>query len=247
MNLLSLENVSLTLPGSTRPLLDHINYEIKYSDFVILLGSNGSGKSTLLKLINRQFNHYQGHISYKGRAINLYKNQIFNREVILLSQNCQDSLFNSLTLYENYLLRKYLFKPFYEFINHKKQYEYLSEYLYKFNDNLPSKLNLTMDKLSGGEKQAFALALCFIYPPSLLLLDEHTSALDPKSSARIMQLTCELIKEHNITSILATHDLEIAEQYGNRLLILRDGKVRHALEKSHDFHLGKEYLIELSY
>lgn len=238
MTLLHLSDVSLKFPGTEKPALKQINYSVSRGDFVIVLGSNGSGKSTLLKLLYRFHQANSGTIDFLGKAISELNSKNFSQHVRVLTQNCSDSLFSSLTLYENYLLAKQNLE------NTKKLNErkFLEQYLMDYNPNLSKKLDIVIDKLSGGEKQAFALALCLLQPPALLLLDEHTSALDPKTSQQIMQLTEKMISRHHITCLLTTHDLDIAMHYGNRILVLREGEIYKTFNRERDSILSKEML-----
>lgn len=245
MTLLHLEKVSLQYPGAVKPVLNQIDYQIQAGDFVILLGSNGSGKSTLLKLLHRHHQPDSGKILFLGKPIAHYQPQEFSRKVAVLTQNCADSLFSSLTVYENYLLVQQ--QGGFSLTHHHKERQFLQEYLADYNPNLSKKLDSTIHELSGGEKQAFTLALCLLHPPSLLLLDEHTSALDPKTSEQIMQLTQKKMKEHNITCILTTHDLDIALRYGNRILMLHEGSIRKTFDTSEKRQLTKNVLVDSYY
>lgn len=114
-----------------------------------------------------------------------------------------------------------------------------------YNPNLASKLDATIDTLSGGEKQVLALALCLLQPPKLLLLDEHTSALDPKTSQQIMALTYAMVKKNNITCMMTTHDLDIAMKFGNRILVLRDGNVHKTFDENEKILITKEKLMAI--
>lgn len=243
MSLLTLNQVSLNFSPNSKPALDQINYQIHPGDFVILLGSNGSGKSTLLKVLHRRYQPDSGEIHFHEKKMATHPSKEFNHQVAVLTQNCMGSLFGSLTLYENYLLVKQ--QRLMTLTHHRVEKKFLAEYLYTFNPNLATKLNYLVEQLSGGEKQALALALILLQPPSLLLLDEHTSALDPKTSNQIMQLTYKMITQHHITCILTTHDLDIALTYGNRLLMLREGKVHKTIDAQEKSILSKEQLIKM--
>lgn len=221
MSFLTLNDVTLKFSG--RKILSHINYEINEQDFIILLGSNGSGKSSLLKLMHRNYHPNQGDIQFLGKPISHYSAQHFSKKVAVLTQDCADSLFYALTIYENYLLVKNKTQP--------AKKDFLKKYLYDFNPILSEKCDQPIAQLSGGQKQALALAFCLLTPPKLLLLDEHTSALDPKTSQHIMALTQKHIKQHQITCVLTTHNLDMALEYGNRLLVLKHGNVFKAYDK----------------
>lgn len=219
--LLDIRDVSLKIPGVEKPVLSHISYQIQQGDIVILLGSNGSGKSSLLKCIDGRYHPTSGNIFMQEKLIlNPYK-----QGIATITQQSSESLFPSLTLLEHFLLIKKGNESLAYFINH----------LSFFNENLPKKLHQVVDQLSGGEKQAFILALTFLHPPQLLLLDEHTSALDPTASERLMKITYTMIHKHHITCLMTTHDLAIAERYGNRVLALKQGKIIKTIHNKEKF------------
>lgn len=244
MTILHLNNVSVHFPGSDKPALHNINYQLHQRDFVILLGSNGSGKSTLLSLLQKQIQPNAGTIHFMEESFARHSNHTFHRKIAVLNQNCSDSLFTSLTIYENYLLirPKQSLKP-----QHHTDRRFLMQYLIDFNPNLSDKLDSTIHQLSGGEKQALALALCLLNTPSLLLLDEHTSALDPKTSEQIMQLTQKMISLHGITCVLTTHDMDIALRYGDRILMLGEGKILNTFDQQEKYRLAREQLVRCYY
>lgn len=241
MSILQLNHVSLKYPGQTKLALDDINYTVNAGDFVVLVGSNGSGKSSLLKLLHRDYVADTGEIYFEDHLISHYSTKVFSRKVAVLTQNCADSQFNSLTVYENYCLVKRSYGLTMQSTLIEQQS--FSTYLQEYNPNLADKLNTPITELSGGERQALALAFCLLQPPSLLLLDEHTSALDPKTSAQIMQLTDKMIKAHHITCVLTTHDLDFALQYGNRMLMLQEGVVHKLFDGDDKRVLNKHELV----
>lgn len=240
MHILSLESLSFQFPGAQRAALSTIHYQVEKHDFIILLGGNGSGKSTLLQLLRRSLKGYQGNILLHGQSIDRYSNREYCQKVNLLTQDCSDSLFNALTIYENYLLVK---NNFFAPLDNEKEKQFLQTYLADFNPNLAGKINHVCTALSGGEKQALALAFCLLQAPEILLLDEHTSALDPKTSEQIMLLTDRKIREQKITCILTTHDLDIALHYGNRIIVLADGKIHRMFDREEKAHLSKDKLF----
>jgi len=230
--ILVLKNLNLKIPGITKPILDDINYEVHAGDFVILLGSNGSGKSSLLKAIDRRYQIFtSGEISLAGKKLRNYKAADFCRRVITITQNCLESLFPSLTVLENCVLARQRFEnKIFQLKVKRNLQNYFKEYLSRYNQNLSDKLEVKVANLSGGEQQALVLALSILAKPQLLLLDEHTSALDPAAANRLMQITATAVSENKITCLLSTHDLDIAIKYGNRILALKQGKIRHQVE-----------------
>lgn len=234
--LLSLKKISLKLSQLSEPILSHINYDIYPNDFILILGANGSGKSSLLKLIHRQYMPTDGQIDFKNESIKKISLRHFHQSVGFLTQNYHESLFIELTVLENYLL-------FSRKNNTEKNRNHFVEHLNQFNPKLITKLNQTVDALSGGEKQAIALALRLIYPPQILLLDEHTSALDPKTAEHIMQLTNRMIKKYQITCLLTTHNMQFAETYGNRILALNQGKIHKMIDRDRGQFVSSKELL----
>lgn len=228
--LITLKNVVFKVPTLEKAILSNVTYQVNKGDFIVILGSNGSGKSSLLKLLDRHYHPTSGKILLNGKSLDSLSVAEFSKRVITLTQNTHESLFGSLTVLENYLIVKQRFDARLFHFSEKKDRQYLTSYLMKFNPNLADKMNQVVDKLSGGEKQALALALSVYHPPDVLLLDEHTSALDPKSAKQLMALTNAIVTEHHMTCILTTHDLDIAMQYGNRILALRQGEIYQTFE-----------------
>jgi putative ABC transport system ATP-binding protein len=238
--ILQIQDVSFIPNYSEKAILKEINYEIHPFDFVILLGSNGSGKSTLMKLIEQKNIPTKGAIVFDGNPLKNYSKKKLSHEIKTLTQNCDESLFTSLTLWENYLLMKGK-------LSHGNERLFLKHYLSEFNANLSMKLDEKVSCFSGGEKQTLALAFLFLNPPRLLLLDEHTSALDPKTAQLNMELTFNMITKYNITCLLTTHNLEIAMKYGNKILVIRDGKIAHKIEKEEKRILTPDQMLEKFY
>lgn len=242
-----LQNVSLQFSEVNTPILNKINFTIQAGDHVVVLGSNGSGKSSLLKLLDKRYQTSTGKLLFDGKNLADHDAVQFSKQIKTLTQNCHESLFISLTIFENYLIIKYQNSKRLSTYNLKEERRFFSTYLLKFNPNLADKLDQTVDKLSGGEKQALALALIFIHPPRVLLLDEHTSALDPKTAQNLMALTHAIAQEYNITYLLTTHDLSIAEKYGNRILALKNGEISQLIEYSDKMTFNKETLLAACY
>lgn len=239
--LLDIQHTSLNIPGLDKPILNNINYQVNSGDFIIILGSNGSGKSSLLKLLDRRYQATAGQILLNNKPLEQYTIKQFSETVITITQDTKDSLFPSLTIFENYLLVKKNIR------SKNEERNFFSEYLFPFNPNLSKKLDQIVEKLSGGEKQALVLALSMLNPPRLLLLDEHTSALDPKSAQQLMQLTQQVVKKHQVTCLLTTHDLEIALQYGNRILSLRQGSIHQSIQDQEKSKLTEQILLNVCY
>jgi putative ABC transport system ATP-binding protein len=222
---LSLKNLGYFEPRSERYLVKNVSLSLDAGDFLILLGGNGSGKSSLIKLINGLYKATTGSIELDGKK-HFEKLAVEERSLTLgtITQDPQMTTFDDLSVLDNavfYYTRAVKgSKP----LSQKAMREYLAAYLDEYHPRFLERLDQPVQKLSGGERQLLALALCFLHPPRLLLLDEHTSALDPKASDRVMQKTLEKIKEHHITVIMTTHKIEHALTFGNRLVVLKDGQ-----------------------
>ena len=239
-------NVNFTLPSGTT-LINDVSFEVAAHDFVVLLGSNGSGKSTIIKMLNRQYVPTSGNILLNNKNIESISHQQFSEDVITLTQFVRDSLFFDLTIAENAILIE---ESYYK--NHKQRFskhqfiKSLGEYLSGFNTKLASALNTPLFNLSGGEQQILAFALYLRHQPKLLLLDEHTSALDPKTGQAIMDFTAKIIREKKLTCIMTTHNLDYALHYGNRLLAINNGQIVFRSDKKHEL-VNKELLLEKCY
>jgi putative ABC transport system ATP-binding protein len=215
--MLNFERVSLHL--NNKAILLDINLTIRPQEMVMMLGSNGSGKSSLLKLIDRRYAFQQGKLTLDSVPIERYSNKNLAKTITTLTQNPLDSLFPHLTVKENLLLACARIKiP-------QKITPSLKDHLAEFNPKLVIHLDSLCINLSGGEQQALVLALACLVRPKILLLDEHTSALDPHTAENLMRLTQEKIRAYGITCIISTHHLDHAVRYGDRLIALQQGKV----------------------
>lgn len=227
--ILNVDNISLNLPGVGHPILENVTYQINEGDFVILLGSNGSGKSSLLKVIDGRYKKSSGKITLHHQA--------GKKGVTTVTQSSADALFMPLTVYENFLL----------IADGKGTREQCQTYLQTFNPKLASKLDDLASRLSGGERQALVLALATYQPCDLLLLDEHTAALDPVTSERLMKLTANIITEKKLTCVMTTHDLDDALKFGNRILSLRHGRVHATIDEHEKNSMTVEKLLSACY
>ena len=242
--MLQFNNTSFTLP-SGQSLLTDLNLTVEPGDFVVILGSNGSGKSTLIKLVNRLYHHTQGELLFQQCAIQSYADSLLNEKVATLSQSVADSLFMALTVEENGRLIDYKRKKTWA---HKEIFcQALQEYLAGFNTSLSQSLKTPIYRLSGGQQQILAFALYLRHQPDLLLLDEHTSALDPKTAIKIMEFTQKIISDRNITCLMTTHNLDFAINYGNRIIVINQGKIDRQIDDIEKQRLNKAELLELCY
>lgn len=225
--ILSIKNLKFQVPGAQHCVLNGIHLEMKPGDFLILLGSNGSGKSSLMRLVLGLDQPSAGQILCKGE--NLLSLALAERASLIssLSQDPSMTTFDGLTVYENCLMAQQ--RPSADLVKNSVQQRdraEFKEYLKDYHSALPRHMDTEVGSLSGGERQSLALALCFLRTPHLLLLDEHTSALDPKTSALIMERTADFIAQNRVTTIMTTHKIEHALTYGNRLAMIQRGHLQ---------------------
>lgn len=243
MTILSLQNILLHIPTRERPILDNICLDLHSDDFIILLGSNGSGKSSLLKLINGHLLPSKGDILLHGQSI--VKKPIYKRaqSIATLSQDLSISTFGHLSVLDNCKIAMYRYNTF--SLSRSQEKAKISAYLSSFHPHLQEKLHQRTACLSGGERQALALAMALCHTPSFLLLDEHTSALDPGMAEKILHLTHTKIMEKKIPTIMTTHRLEDGLLYGNRIIALDQGRVVLDVSKEEKRALTYEKLRSL--
>ena len=231
--LLQIQNLTIKKGSST--ILNDVSLNICRGDFVILLGSNGSGKSSLTRAINGLCQYDKGKILLDGYSIDNKSISERSLDIFTLTQDINLSTFSELTVLENCRLAE-------QRSNEKRE---LKRYLRDFNPVLIEKLSLPAKFLSGGERQALALAMIFISPPKILLLDEHTCSLDPKNADNIMSLTQKHIAENNLTTIMTTHNLQDVLKYGNRIIALKKGRI--IFQTDDKSNISKTKLLQLCY
>ena len=205
-------------------LFDDFNFSVERGQFISIVGSNGSGKTTLLNLICGSLMPERGSIFLDGRDISKmpeYKRSAYIGRVF---QDPSMGACPGLTILENMALadnkgKSYNLTPGVS----KKRIDYFKQQLEMLHLGLENKINMPVGLLSGGQRQALALLISTLTPIELLILDEHTAALDPKSSENVMELTDKFVREKNLTAVMVTHNLRYAVQYGDRLVMMHKG------------------------
>lgn len=225
--MLELQNIAKrfnvgTVDEST--VFDDFNFKIDKGEFVSVIGSNGSGKTTLLNLICGSLKADEGKIIFNGNDITNISE--FKRAKIIgrVFQEPKIGTCADLTVLENMALADNKNKAFGlgRCVN-KKRIDYYKSLLEQCDMGLENRLGVQVGTLSGGQRQALALVIANMSNVELLILDEHIAALDPKSSDRVMELTNKLVRENNITTLMVTHNLRYAVEYGNRLFMMHEG------------------------
>jgi len=247
--MLRLINVSKTFNintcNETKALID-INLEVKDSDFITIVGGNGAGKSTLLNSIAGVFGLTEGNIILSKKNITdmpEYKRANFIGRVF------QDPLMGTspeMTIEENLsmALNKNS-KLSLKWAVNKKKRKIIKEHLSEINLGLEDRLNTKVKLLSGGQRQALTLLMATIIEPEILLLDEHTAALDPATAIKIKDLTEKIISNHKITTLMITHDMKDALRFGNRMLMMNRGEIILDVNGSTKKNMTIDHLLEI--
>ena len=205
-------------------LFDHFNFSVNKGDFVSIIGSNGSGKTTLLNLICGSMPADEGSIFFEGKDITRLSEHKRAAYIGRVFQDPQKGSCKDLTILENMALadNKQGRYSLGRGINRKRT-DYYRTLLESCEMGLENRIYTPVGALSGGQRQALALVIANMTNIDLLILDEHTAALDPKSSETVMKLTDRLVKEKGITTLMVTHNLRFALEYGNRLVMMHEG------------------------
>ncbi len=206
-------------------LFEGFNFEVKKGEFVSVVGSNGSGKTTMLNLIAGTLLPDAGEILLDGKDITLMKEFVRAKRIGRVFQDPSRGVAANMTIAENMSLADNKGK-LYGLTRglQKKRLQYYKELLAPMNLGLEDKMDVEIGSLSGGQRQAVSLVMATMTPIDILILDEHTAALDPKTANIIMELTEKVIKEKNLTALMVTHNLRYAVEYGNRMVMMHEGK-----------------------
>lgn len=232
--MLELINVNKTFakntPNEVNSLVD-INLKLASNSFTLIIGSNGSGKSTLLNTIAGTVQVDRGKIEFMGQDITSKPDFKRSSMIARIFQNPLMGTAPDLTLLENFRLASLRNKPKGLHWMNKKQFSaQVSESLVRLNMGLENKLNQNVGSFSGGQRQAISLLMATYADLKLLLLDEPTAALDPRSSEIVLKLTHDIIAEQKITALMVTHDMKHCETMGDRVIQMHQGKIIRDLQ-----------------
>ena len=199
---------------------DGLNLKINKGEFVVIIGDNGAGKSSLINLISGNLFCLSGQILIDGMDFSNKKNFERSKYISHVFQDFRAGTNGLMSVRENLSLAL-----------NKNNISLFRRAIKKENDDLFKNmidldLNKKVDELSGGQRQKLSLIMAIINKPKILLLDEHTAALDPVTAKEIMEFTNKIIKENNLTAMMVTHNLKMSVEYGDRLIFMRDGKIK---------------------
>ncbi len=235
-------------PGTVneKSALQEVSLHLKPGDFASIIGSNGAGKSTLLNAVAGSFYVDEGSVFLNGKNITFTPEYKRSRVVGRLFQNPLRGTAPHMTIEENLALSFLRASegsiPFSRIS--KKDKDFFREQLSLLEMGLEDRMKQPVGLLSGGQRQALTLLMATMVPPQLLLLDEHTAALDPGTADKVLELTQRIIKRNHTTCLMVTHNMHQALELGNRTLMMDDGKIVLDVQGEEREHMTVSDLLE---
>lgn len=246
--MLKIHNLKKTFNKGTvneNPIYRGLSLDVKEGDFITIIGSNGAGKSTLLNIVSGLISLDEGEIYLDNKDISRVPEYKRTRDIGRVFQNPSLGVAPEMTIYENMSMAINKGKIFgLKRGLEKKKFEYFREMLAKLELSLENKMHEKVGLLSGGQRQSLSLLMSTILKPKLLLLDEHTAALDPKTSSKILNLTKDLVEKDKITTMMVTHDLNHVVNLGNRVIMMHAGEIIMDIKGEDKKELTVEKLLE---
>lgn len=248
--MLKLEKVSKTFNAGTvneKRALSKLSLHLHKGDFVTIVGSNGAGKSTLFNAITGAFYVDEGEILLDGENITYRKEYIRSKTIGHLFQDPLRGTAPGMTIEENLALA-YLKASTdrHEYLSRvsKREKKMFRERLSQLDMGLEDRMKQPVGLLSGGQRQALTLLMATMVTPKLLLLDEHTAALDPGTAAKVLDLTKQIIQERKLTCLMITHNMNQALELGNRMIMMDAGSIIFQASEAEKQKLQIEDLLE---
>jgi len=238
--MLKLENI--TVAFGSHVVLNSLSCTIENGDFVVIVGANGAGKSTFFDLIAGKTKPTQGRITLDDVDITRLDEVQRAPLISRLFQNTKFSVVPSMTVAENLAMALYKSKPVGLTAGMGSFPKEIVENLLK-PLNLENFLDKSMGMLSGGQRQMIAFIMATLQPPRLLLLDEPTAALDPASATKLLTFATNYLKKHSITTLLITHDPNLALALGNKLWVLENGNISKKFGAEEKNRISPENLV----
>lgn len=226
--------------------LDELSLDIEKGDFITVLGTNGAGKSSLLNAVAGVFRLDHGKIELEGMDLTSKKEYQRAKYIGRLFQDPMKGTAPNMTIAENLgLAYSRGMRRSLSWGIKKKDLLMFREILAKLDLGLENRLHTKVKLLSGGQRQALTLMMATIKTPKLLLLDEHTAALDPLTAQKVMKITQDIVGDNNLTTLMITHNVEQAMKYGNKTIMLDSGRVVMNIEGEARTKLTPMNLIEM--
>lgn len=224
--MLRINNISKTFnPGTVneKKALSGLSLHLREGDFVTIIGSNGAGKSTLFNAVCGDFYTDSGSIILGGRDITFQPSYVRSKNIGRLFQDPMRGSAPGMTIEDNLYLAAGSGGLFSRISRADR--ERFREKLSLLGMGLEDRMKQPVGLLSGGQRQALTLMMATMVPPKLLLLDEHTAALDPGTAEKVLEITKNVVREHNITTMMITHNMNDALTLGNRTLMMDSGRI----------------------
>lgn len=246
--MLEIKNVFKTFnPGTVneKHALNGIDLTLNEGDFVTVIGGNGAGKSTMLNMIAGVYPVDSGSIVIDGVDVTKLPEHRRAKYIGRVFQDPMTGTAADMQIVENLALasRRGKLRTLKPGVTKKEKAEYV-EILKSLDLGLETRLTSKVGLLSGGQRQAITLLMATLKKPKVLLLDEHTAALDPKTAAKVLQLTTEIVEKNNLTTIMITHNMKDAIAIGNRLIMMNDGKIIYDVSGEEKKNLTTADLLE---
>ena len=226
--MIELKNISKTFGAGTvneTRLFTDFSLKVETGSFVSVVGSNGSGKTTMLNLISGTIPIDSGRILICGDDVTALPEYKRARRIARVFQDPSMGTVPSMTIMENLSIAENKGRTYgLSFAVNRAERERYRELVSQIGLGLEDKMDIPVGSLSGGQRQALSLLMATMTPMDLLLLDEHTAALDPKTAETIMEMTDRIVKEKRVTTLMVTHNLRFAVDYGDRILMMHEGK-----------------------
>lgn len=235
-------------PGEVNEVMaiDDLDLHTPEKQFLIIIGGNGSGKSTLLNLVAGAISPEKGHIFISGHEVTRTPE---HKRALLLGRVFQDPLKGAsagLTIEENFALaaKRGEFRGLGQALNRRLR-DQIRERLSLLEMGLEDRMKTKVGLLSGGQRQAITILMAVFKRPKALLLDEHTAALDPRSSRKIMRLTRQIVEEQSLTTLMITHNLAHCLDSGHRTIMMSRGRIAHDLPSDRLKSMSDQDLLAL--
>ena len=246
--MLNLEHISMTFNEGTpdeKKALRHINLQLNKGEFVTVIGGNGAGKSTLMNIISGNLIADVGTISINGQQVDHLQEFKRSEYIGRVFQDPMAGTAPSMTIEENLAIAYSRNKKRNLRLGvTKKRRDIFREYLQTLNLGLENRLTAKVGLLSGGERQALSLLMATFTEPNILLLDEHTAALDPARAELITTLTTEIVEKFELTTLMVTHNMQQALDMGDRLIMMDAGEIIFDVRDEEKASLTIDHLLE---
>lgn len=245
--MLEINNICKTFNAGTineKLALNNLSLRLNEGDFVTVIGGNGAGKSTMLNAIAGVFPIDSGTVMINGEDISALPEHKRAKYIGRVFQDPMMGTAADMLVEENLsIAQRRGMHRFVKWAISKKDRAYFKELLSVLDLGLENRLSTKMGLLSGGQRQAVTLLMASMKNPKLLLLDEHTAALDPATAAKVLELTDKVINENHLTAIMITHNMNDAIAHGNRLVMMNQGQIIYDVSGEEKMNLTKEDLL----